>query len=122
MNRLILRLVINAAALWAAVRWVPGVGGDTRVETLVPVAIIFGVVNALIRPVLKLLTCPLQIVTLGLFTFVLNALMLWLTSVLAGRLGFDFVVRGFWPALLGSIVISLVSVLLTLFVREEKRR
>ncbi|NOZ29898.1 MAG: phage holin family protein [Chloroflexi bacterium] len=120
MNRLIIRLVINAAALWAATRLVPGIHADTSVETLVIVALIFGIVNALIRPVLKVLTCPLRMATLGVFTLVINALMLWLTSAIANRMGLEFSVDGFLSAFLGSLVVSAVSIVLTLFLREKK--
>ena len=77
-------------------------------------------VNAFVRPVLFLLTCPLVLLTLGLFVFVLNAFMLWLTAALAGGLGIDFTVRGFWPALLGSLVVSIVSTVLSVFVGEAQ--
>ncbi len=78
--------------------------------------------NAVIRPILVVLTCPLVLLTLGLFLFVLNAFLLWLTSELSGALGIDFQVEGFWPALLGGIVIGLVSALLNAFVGSERRR
>jgi putative membrane protein len=87
---------------------------------LLGVALIFGLVNAIIRPVLGFLTIPIQIVTLGLFTFVLNAIMLLITSGLAGAFDLPFRVDGFIPALLGSLVISIVSVVLSgLFGRDE---
>lgn len=122
MNRLLIRLVINATALWVATRVVEGIHAERSVETLVVVALIFGLVNALIRPVLAVLTCPLRMVTLGLFTLVLNAFMLWLTSAVAGWLGVEFRVDGFLPAFWGALAISLVSVILSLFIGEEKRR
>ena len=120
MNRLVIRLVINGAALWAATRLVPGISVDTRVETLALVALIFGVVNALIRPVLKVLTCPLRVITLGGITWVINALMLWLTSVVAGRMGIAFQVEGVLSALLGSLVVSGVSIVLSVFLRDDE--
>jgi putative membrane protein len=70
--------------------------------------------------VLKLLTCPLILLTLGLFTLVINGLMLWLTAWVAGRLGLAFTVAGFVPALLGAIVISIVSVILSWLVQREE--
>ena len=85
MTRLIIRWLINAAALWAAAELVSGIGYEGWSALLI-VALIFGLVNALIRPVLSLLTCPLQVLTLGLFTIVINALMLLLTSWLADQL------------------------------------
>ena len=122
MRRLLLRLLINAVALWAAARWVPGIAYEGDWGTLAAVALIFGLVNALIRPLLKLLTSPLIAATLGLFTLVINALMLWLTAALAQSLGVSFSVAGFGSALLGAIVISLVSLLLTLFLGDDKQR
>jgi putative membrane protein len=97
--RVILRLLINAAALSTATRLVSGISftGDWRL--LFAVALVFGVANVLVRPVVTLLTLPLLIVTLGFFTFVVNALMLRLTSALSDALGLGFHVAGFWPAL-----------------------
>ena len=124
MTRLIIRWLINAAALWAAAELVSGIGYESWPALLI-VALIFGLVNALIRPILKLLTCPLQILTLGLFTIVINALMLLLTSWLAGQFNIAFWVEGFWPdAVLGALVVSAVSIVLSIFLkdRDEKRR
>ena len=119
----LIRVLINAAALWVATVLVRGiaVGGTNMLATLVVVAVIFGVVNAVIKPILAVLTCPLYILSLGLFTFVVNALMLLLTSGIADALGLGFRVDGFWTALLGAIVISLVSFVLSAFVREDSR-
>jgi putative membrane protein len=77
--------------------------------------------NALLRPLLALLTCPLLILTLGLFTFVINALVLWITSALAGRLGLGFHVDGFGAAFLGALVVSIVSLLLSILVPDPER-
>jgi putative membrane protein len=119
------RLLINAAALWAATRLVPGISFDGDWRLLFVVALIFGVINVSVRPVLKLLTLPLLIVTLGLFTFVLNALMLWLTGTVSDALDLGFHVEGFVAAFLGALVVTVVSFLLSLFVgsgtRERKR-
>ncbi len=120
MRNLIIRLFVNAVALSAAVWLIPGIKLlDGDIVTLILVAAVFGLVNAFIRPILKLLTCPLQILTLGLFTFVLNALMLWLTSWLAGILELGFVVDGFLAALLGAVIISIVSIILNLFLGDD---
>lgn len=118
---LLLRLLLNAAALWAAIWLVPGItfGGDGI--SLLLVALVFGVVNAVIRPVLLILSLPVLILTLGLFTFVLNALMLWLTSALSGLLGLGFHVSGFWPAFLGALVVTIVSAALSLAGRRMAR-
>ena len=116
--RFVLRLCVNAAALWAATAIVPGVTYSGDGAYLFLVALVFGLMNALVRPILKLLTCPLIILTLGLFTFVINGLVLWMTGALAGRLRLGFHVSGFWPAFWGALVVSIVSVLLSVFVRE----
>lgn len=112
----VLRLLATATALWVAELAVPGISYTGSAFGLLVVALVFGVVNAVVRPVLKLLTCPLVILTLGLFLFVLNALMLWLTSALAQALGIGFTVSGFWAALVGAIIVGLVSMVLNLFV------
>jgi putative membrane protein len=116
--RFLLRLLINAAALWVATAIVPGVTHSGSGGSLLLVALVFGVLNALLRPVLALLSCPLLILTLGLFTFVINAVILMLTSALSGSLGIGFHVEGFWAALLGALVVSVVSILLSIFVRD----
>jgi putative membrane protein len=118
----LIRLCINAAALWAAVRLVPGVSftGDWRL--LLVVALIFGVLNTLVKPVLWILTLPFLVVTLGLFTFVLNAFLLWLTGEVSGAMGLGFHVAGFWAAFLGALVVSAVSILLSMFVSQSATR
>ncbi len=85
-------------------------------------ALVFGIVNAFIRPVAKLLTLPLIILTLGIFALVVNGLMLWLTSSLSESLGLGFHVSGFWAAFFGSLVVSIVSTLLWMFVRDDSMR
>ncbi|HYK42563.1 MAG TPA: phage holin family protein [Thermoanaerobaculia bacterium] len=116
--RFLIRLLINAAALWIATRLVPGITASPDPVTFLTVALVFGLLNALVGPLLRVLTCPLMILTLGLFTFVINALILLLTSSLAGRFGLGFHVAGFWSAFWGALVVSIVSVLLSIFVRE----
>jgi putative membrane protein len=118
--RLLVRWLINAVALLVAAWLVPGIrlgpsGGtvsSTDWGTLLVVALIFGIVNAIIRPIVSFLSLPLTILTLGLFIFVINALMLLLTSGIAQRLGLNFLVDGFWPAFIGALVVSIVSFLL----------
>jgi putative membrane protein len=111
----LLRLLINAAALWVATWIVPGIEHQGHWLSLLFVALVFGVLNASVRPLLKLLTLPLLILTLGLFIFVINALMLWLTGWVSGLLNLGFVINGFWPAFLGGLVISIVSLLMSFF-------
>jgi len=119
MGRFLLRLAINAFALWVAVCFVPGISFEGHPLALVGVAAVFGLLNAVIRPILKLLTCPLLILTLGLFTFVLNAVMLWLTAALSEGLGLGFHAPLFLPAFLGALVISFVSAILSMLVPEK---
>jgi putative membrane protein len=118
----LVRLLVNAAALWVATRLVPGVTYSGEVLPFLGVALVFGIVNSFIRPVAKLLTLPLIIVTLGIFALVVNGLMLWLTSSLSESLGLGFHVNGFWAALFGSLVVSIVSTLLWTFVRDDSMR
>ena len=116
----LVRLVINAAALWVATQIVPGVtfSGDWRL--LFAVALVFGVLNVAVKPLLFLLTLPFMLITLGLFTLVLNAIMLWLTGRLSATLGLGFQVRDFIAAFFGAVVVSLVSLGLSMFVSQSK--
>ncbi|MFJ5922783.1 phage holin family protein [Kitasatospora sp. NPDC092948] len=114
MKNFVIKTLINAVAIWIAAWIVNGItlaGGDWqhKVITVLAVALVFGVVNFAIKPLVKLFSLPLFILTLGLVTFVINALMLWLTSWASDRLHLDFHVEGFWPALLGSLIISVVA-------------
>ena len=118
----LVRLLVNAAALWVATRIVPGVTYSGEVLPFLGVALVFGIVNSFIRPVAKLLTLPLIILTLGIFALVVNGLMLWLTSSLSESLGLGFHVSGFWAAFFGSLVVSIVSTLLWMFVRDDSTR
>jgi len=112
------RLLVNAAALWVATQIAPGVTYSGDLMPLLGVALIFGVVNAFIRPVAKVFTFPLIVVTLGLFALVVNGLMLWLTAAISERAGLGFHVAGFWSAFWGALVVSLVSAVLSLVVKE----
>ncbi|MEX1183709.1 MAG: phage holin family protein [Gemmatimonadota bacterium] len=118
--KFLLRLLITAAALWAAVHLVDGIDYTGPWTHLLLVALVFGLVNAIVRPILVALTCPLIVLTLGLFVFVLNALMLWLTSALATALGLAFHIDGFVPALIGGLVVGIVSAVLNLFVKDDE--
>ena len=115
------RLFVNAAALWVATRLVRGVTFSGDWLPFLGVALVFGVVNAFIGPVAKILTFPLIIVTLGIFALVVNGLMLLLTSSLSQALGLGFHVSGFWAAFFGALVVSLVSMLLSMLVRDASR-
>lgn len=110
--RLLIRLLINAVALWCTARFIDGISYTGSWQGLVGLSLVFGIVNTFIRPVLSFFSFPIQLITLGLFTLVLNALMLMLTAWVAARFDIAFTVRGFVAALLGSIVISLISMVL----------
>jgi len=115
--RFLVRLIINALALGAVAYFVPGVR-VTGVEGAIVGALVLGVVNAVLRPILILLALPLEIVTLGLFTFVINALLFWFV----GHLGLGLVVSGFGAAFVGSIALTIVSWLLSLVFAPARRR
>jgi putative membrane protein len=115
------RLVINALALWVATQAVNGISFKGDWLLLLGVSLVFGVLNIVVRPVLKLLTLPFFFITLGLFTFVLNAFMLWLTGVVSMALGFGFYVDGPGAALVGGLVVSVVSFALSLVVKSGER-
>lgn len=123
--RFLIRIVATAVALAVTTALVSGItleaDGTTadRALVLLGVALVFGLVNVLIRPIVRLLTLPLFVLTLGLFTFVVNALMLLLTSWASDQLDLPFHVDGFGPALLGAVVISVVSFLLNLLLPER---
>ena len=114
----VVRLLVSAAALWVATRLVDGVSFDGDWISFLGVALVFGVVNAFIRPVAKILTFPLIIVTFGIFALVINGLMLMLTSRLSGALGFGFHVSGFGAAFWGALVVSIVSTILSVMMRD----
>ncbi|WP_069813660.1 phage holin family protein [Streptomyces sp. TP-A0874] len=114
MQNFLVKTLVNAGALAVAIWLLEGItlsGGNAgrKALTLILVALVFGLVNFFVKPVVKLLSLPLFILTLGLFTLVVNALMLMLTSWLAGNMGLSFHVSGFWTAVLGGLVVSLVS-------------
>lgn len=111
MDRLV-QTLINAAALYVAVLLVPNLEFTAEWWKLLVVAFIFGLVNTFLRPVLRILTLPITLLTFGLFLLVINALMLLLTGAISSQLGLGFRVGDFWAALLGSIVVSIVGFLL----------
>ncbi|MGF1430424.1 phage holin family protein [Kitasatospora sp. LaBMicrA B282] len=124
MKHFVVKTLINAAAIWVAALIVNGItlsGGTWQRKTLtvIAVALIFGLINWLIKPLVKFFSFPLFILSLGLITFVINALMFWLTSFASDRLQLDFHVEGFLPALLGSLIVSLVAWGLHLAIDDE---
>ena len=120
---LVIRAVLTATALAVATWLVPGIvlgPGSTlaKVGTLLVVAVIFGLVNAIIKPIVKTIGCLFYVLTLGLIALVVNGLLLWLTSWVAGKLALPFHITGFWPAFWGAVVVSVVSTLLGILIRE----
>ena len=120
--RFLARLLVNAAALWVATRIVPGVTYSGGVVPMLAVALVFGVVNAVIGTATKILTFPIILLTLGIFILVINGLMLMLTSAMSSALGLGFHVKGFWAAFWGGLVVSVISTALSLVVRDARRR
>ncbi|MDX3852972.1 phage holin family protein [Streptomyces sp. AK02-01A] len=125
MKNFVVKTIANAAALAVAIWLIQDIdlAGDStgkKALTLVLVALLFGLVNFLVKPVVRLLTLPLFILTLGLITLVINALMLLLTSWLAGKLDLSFHVEGFWTAVLGALIISIVSWALHVVLPDDK--
>ncbi|WP_424808016.1 phage holin family protein [Rhodococcus sp. 27YEA15] len=121
------RLVVNGIAIWLASLWVTGIviedqGDDTgrKVLVIAVIALIFTVVNAFVKPVVKLLSLPLLILTLGLFTLVVNALMLMLTAWISSGTSYGLTVDGFWTAVWGALIISIVNFLLSAFVPDSR--
>ena len=122
--RLLLRWIVMAIALAVAAWTVPGIDVTDQNGTIAVLlmAVVFGLVNAFIRPLITLLSCPLVLLTLGLFTLVINGICFSLASWFAQMLGIGFVVDGFWPAFWGAIVVSIVSFLLSLFLPDNNER
>jgi putative membrane protein len=109
---LTLRWLISTLAIFAAIYLVPGIYFTGPGWQIGIIALLFGLINALLRPILTLLTCPLVVLTLGLFGLVINALLLLLTAQIAAAVGVQFSIDGFWPAFFGGLVISLVTLVL----------
>src|SRR5262245_9020131 len=118
--KLLLRLLITAAALWVAVRIIPGMSFTGNPVLLLVVALVFGVVNTIVKPIVTILSLPAVLLTLGLFLLVINALMLWFTGWLSTKLDLGFHVDGFGAAFLGAIVVSLVAWALSLFLQDAR--
>ena len=119
--KLLIRWVIASLALFAAAWLVPGIQVEGTAWVVYAVmAVVLGLVNAIVRPLLKLLTCPLILLTLGLFVLVINGVTLWLASAIAVNwFHVGFYVDGFWSGFLGALIVSIVTVILAALVREE---
>lgn len=123
--KMILTIIADAVAIWVAAYLLDGIeiggSGSRFFLTLLAVAVIFGVLNAILKPILKLLSLPLIVLTLGLFLFILNAIMLSLTSWLSGAVGLDFHVDSFfWDAVLGAIIVSAVSLVVDMVLPDGR--
>jgi putative membrane protein len=113
MEYLLMRVMINALSILAAVKLVNGIAFTGEWWKMIILGAVFGLVNSLIKPVIQLLSLPLIVLTLGLFTLVVNALMLMLTASLSGPLDLGFRIAGFWPAFWGALIVSIVSMVLS---------
>jgi putative membrane protein len=122
MNRLLLRWGINTIALYVAVRLLPGLQHTGSGVALLGVALIFGLVNAALRPVLVVLSCPLVVLTFGLFVLVINGLLLLITAWLSDLFELGFTVDGLGWGIVGSLVISLISLFFNSLIRDDKHR
>jgi putative membrane protein len=125
--KFLVRVLVSAAALGVATGVVPGIelqagGFWSQAGTLLVVAVIFGLINATLKPLIKVIGCAFYVLTLGLAALVVNGLLLWLTSVIAGDLTLPFHITGFWPAFWGAIIVGVVSWLLNLIAGENRRR
>jgi putative membrane protein len=119
--RLIIKWLIITLSLFVAAWLIPGIHVEGNAFSVyVIMAVILGLVNSIVRPVIKLISLPITILTLGLYIFIINALMFWLASAIAVRwFNINFYVDGFWPAFLGSIVVSIVSFILSALLDEK---
>jgi putative membrane protein len=125
MGKFLLRWGINAVALYAAIAILNGHGitpQSTNWLSFIWLALIFGLVNAILRPILAVLTCPLIILTLGLGSLLLNTLMFYLAGWIGQSFSVGFTVDGFWPAFLGAVIVTAVSFVLNLLVKENVKK
>lgn len=120
MRGMLLRVIVNAAALYITAWLVPGIHHTGPAANLLLVALVLGLVNSLLRPLLTILTCPLIVLTLGLFTLVINAVLLLVTAWVSRIWNLGFAVDGFWAAVLGGIVLGITSVALSLATDRSK--
>ena len=121
MNKFLLRWLINSLAVWAAVNIVPGIEWTNDWVAVLALGLILTFVNGIVRPLAKFVGCLPIILTLGLFTLVINAFLFWLTGWIGNAFGVGFTVDGFWPAFLGGLVVSVVGIIMGIFLRDELR-
>jgi putative membrane protein len=125
MKNFIIRLIINAVALYVAVALLNGRGLTPQTSnwlSFIWLALIFGVVNAILKPILTVLSCPILILTLGLGSLLINTLLFYLSGLIGTNFGVGFTVSGFWTAFLGALIVSVVSFILNTILREEMRK
>lgn len=124
MIRFVISWLINAVALYVAVALLNGNGItpiDTNWLSFIWLALIFGLLNAFLRPLLNFLTCLFNVVTLGLFTLVINTFLFWLTGVIGANFNIGFLVNDFWAAFLGALIVSVVSTVLTMVLKDDRK-
>jgi len=122
--RILIKLIITAVAVWVATLIIPGIhlhahSTTEKIETLVVVALIFGIINAVLKPIIKAIGCFAYVITLGLIAIVVNGLLFWLASYVAGKLSVPFHITGFVPAVLGALLVGVVSWVLSLIVDRD---
>ena len=125
MKNFIIRLIINAVALYVAVALLNGHGLTPQTSnwlSFIWLALIFGLVNAILKPILTVVSCPILILTLGLGSLLINTLLFYLSGILGTSFGVGFTVNGFWTAFLGALIVSVVSFILNTLLREEMRK
>jgi putative membrane protein len=123
--RILIKLIITAVAVWIATLVIHGIQLHThstteKIETLVVVALIFGIINAVLKPIIKTIGCLAYFITLGLIAIVVNGLLFWLASYVAGKLKVPFHITGFVPAVLGALLVGIVSWVLSLIVDRDE--
>jgi putative membrane protein len=120
MYKFFIRLLINGLAFYAAVSLLPGITAlSSNPVNYIILALIFGVLNAILKPILTLLTCPFILLTLGLFTLVINTALFYLTGWIGQQFDYGFTVAGFWTALLGALIVSVVGMIGEMIFRDE---
>jgi len=123
--RILIKLIITAVAVWVATLVISGIhlhahSTTQKIEVLVVVALIFGIINAVLKPIIKAIGCFAYAITLGLIAIVVNGLLFWLTSYVAGKLNVPFHITGFVPAVLGALLVGVVSWVLSLIVDRDE--
>jgi putative membrane protein len=119
MSKFLVKWIINSLAVWAAVSFVPGIAWTNDWVSIIVLGLILTLVNAVLRPLAKFVGCLPIILTLGLFTLVINAFLFWLTGQIGLAFGAGFTVDGFWPAFWGGLVVSVVSLVMGMILRDE---